>query len=103
MSIQSSVFAPVIGIACGHLAGSYVHGRQRHCLENKRANRLSGGETARMALARRIADQVWYFYKGKRLEAGMKEQVLFQPERAETRQFWNSTVFSIYTEKTAPV
>jgi ABC-type multidrug transport system ATPase subunit len=110
----------------------------RH-LENKRADKLSGGETARMALARlmmkrydlaildeptaamdmettllsehliaeyvretgcalilvthslqqarRIADEVWYFHKGKLLEAGTKEQVLGQPKKAETRQF----------------
>ena len=110
----------------------------RH-LEHKRADRLSGGETARMALARlmmksyclvvldeptaamdmettllsekliveyvresgcslilvthslqqarRIADEVWYFHKGKLLEAGPKDQVLYAPERTETRQF----------------
>ena len=108
-------------------------------LENKRADKLSGGETARMALvrlmmrrydvaildeptaamdmettllsekliadyvketgcslilvthslqqARRIADEVWYFHKGKLMEAGTKEQVLSTPEKAETRQF----------------
>jgi len=37
--------------------------------------------------ARRIADEVWYFHKGKLLEAGPKEQVLYAPERTETRQF----------------
>ena len=110
----------------------------RH-LETKRANKLSGGETARMALARlmirsydlvildeptaamdmettllaekliadyvtetgcalilithslqqarRIADDIWYFHKGKLLESGTKEQVLKAPARAETRQF----------------
>ena len=110
----------------------------RH-LENKRADRLSGGETARMALvrlmmksyylvildeptaamdmettllsekliasyvresgctlilvthslqqARRIADGVWYFHKGKLLESGCKTQVLYTPEQAETKQF----------------
>ena len=110
----------------------------RH-LENKRADRLSGGETARMALvrlmmksydlvlldeptaamdmettllsekliadyvketncslilvthslqqARRIADEVWYFHKGKLLEAGTNDQVLNTPEKAETKQF----------------
>ena len=110
----------------------------RH-LENKRADKLSGGETARMALirlmmkqydlvlldeptaamdmettllsekliadyvketncslilvthslqqARRIADEVWYFHKGKLLEAGTTEQVLNTPEKAETKQF----------------
>ena len=108
-------------------------------LENKRADRLSGGETARMALvrlmmkqydvvlldeptaamdmettllsekliveyvretgcalilvthslqqARRIADEVLYFHKGKLLESGPKEQVLYDPQTAETRQF----------------
>ena len=110
----------------------------RH-LDNKRADKLSGGETARMALvrlmmkqyhlvlldeptaamdmettllsenlivdyvketgcalilvthslqqARRIADEVWYFHKGKLLEAGAKEQVLYNPQKAETQQF----------------
>ena len=110
----------------------------RH-LENKRADKLSGGETARMALARlmmrtydlvvldeptaamdmettllsenliekyvretgcalilvthslqqarRIADEVWYFHKGKLLEAGTGERVLNTPEKSETRQF----------------
>ena len=108
-------------------------------LQNKRADRLSGGETARMALARlmmkrydlvildeptsamdmettllseqlimeyvretgcalilvthslqqarRVADRVWYFHKGKLLEQGPAQQVLFCPEREETRQF----------------
>ena len=37
--------------------------------------------------ARRVADEVWYFHKGKLLEAGPKEQVLDTPEKAETRQF----------------
>ena len=110
----------------------------RH-LENKRADKLSGGETARMALirlmmkrydmvlldeptaamdmettllseklitdyvretgcalilvthslqqARRIADEVWYFHKGKLLETGLKEQILYAPSQAETKQF----------------
>ena len=110
----------------------------RH-LETKRADRLSGGETARMALARlmmnrydvvildeptaamdmettllsekliceyvretgcalilvthslqqarRIADGVLYFHRGKLLESGPREQVLYQPERSETKQF----------------
>ena len=110
----------------------------RH-LENKRANFLSGGETARMALARlmmksydvvivdeptaamdmettilsenlivdyvretgctlilvthslqqarRIADEVLYFHRGELLESGPKSQVLFEPQKAETRGF----------------
>ena len=110
----------------------------RH-LENKRADLLSGGETARMALARlmmkpydlvildeptapmdmettllaekliaeytretgcsmilvthslqqarRIADEVLYFHKGKLLEFGPKEKVLYDPAQAETKQF----------------
>ena len=110
----------------------------RH-LENKRADKLSGGETARVALsrlmmrkyglvildeptaamdmettllaetliknyveetgcalilvthslqqARRIADEVLYFHKGKLLEYGPKEIVLDGPAMAETKQF----------------
>ena len=110
----------------------------RH-LENKRADKLSGGETARMALARlmmkryalvildeptaamdmettslsedlivqyvretgcalilvthslqqarRIADRVLYFHKGKLLETGPKETVLYKPDCGETKQF----------------
>ena len=110
----------------------------RH-LENKRADKLSGGETARMALvrlmmgtyglvildeptaamdmettllsenligeyvretgcslilvthslqqARRLADEVWYFHKGKLLESGSGEAVLDHPKQPETRQF----------------
>ena len=110
----------------------------RH-LERKRADRLSGGETARMALARimmksyslvildeptaamdmettllseklvveyvretgcalilvthslqqarRIADEVLYFHKGKLMENGPMAQMLHEPRKAETRQF----------------
>ena len=110
----------------------------RH-LEHKRADKLSGGETARMALARlmmkrydlvlldeptaamdmettllseklivdyvketgcvivlvthslqqarRIADEVLYFHKGRLLETGTAEQVLYQPKQPETKQF----------------
>ena len=110
----------------------------RH-LENKRADRLSGGETARMALvrlmmkrydlvlldeptaamdmettvlaeqliteyvretgctlilvthslqqARRISDTVLFFRKGKLLEQGSKETVLYNPTQPETRRF----------------
>ena len=110
----------------------------RH-LENKRADKLSGGETARMALARlmmgkydlvildeptaamdmettllsekliadyvqqtgcalilvthslqqarRLADEVLYFHKGKLLEHGPKAQILDAPAMAETKQF----------------
>ena len=108
-------------------------------LANKRADRLSGGETARMALvrlmmksyhlvildeptaamdmettllseqlivdyvretgcalilvthslqqARRIAEEVLYFHKGRLLESGAKEQILSYPEKPETKQF----------------
>lgn len=110
----------------------------RH-LEKKRADRLSGGETARMALARlmmkeyrlvildeptaamdmestllsenlmetyvkttrctlilvthslqqarRIADEVLYFHRGKLLESGPKEQLLYHPAQPETKTF----------------
>ena len=108
-------------------------------LSLKRADKLSGGETARMALARlmmknyelvlldeptapmdmettllseelirryvtgsncalilvthslqqarRIADAVWYFHKGRLLEAGDTATVLDSPQQPETRQF----------------
>ena len=120
-------------------ANALMDALQIQHLEHKRADRLSGGETARMALARlmmksyclvvldeptaamdmettllsekliveyvresgcslilvthslqqarRIADEVWYFHKGDLLEAGPTEQVLYAPERTETRQF----------------
>ena len=108
-------------------------------LAGERADRLSGGETARMALARlmmgqydlvildeptaamdiettaaaesrildytrrsgcamilvthslqqarRVADEALFFYKGRLLESGPKEQVLYQPAQPETRRF----------------
>jgi len=108
-------------------------------LSDKPANRLSGGETARMALARlmmkqfnlvildeptaamdiettllaeqlmldyvketgcalilvthslsqakRLADEILYFHKGKLLEAGLKEEVLELPKKEETKKF----------------
>ena len=108
-------------------------------LASKRADKLSGGETARMALARlmmnsygvvlldeptaamdmestlmaeqvitdyvrrtdcalilvthslqqarRVAQEVLYFHKGKLLEHGPKEQVLDHPSQEETRKF----------------
>ena len=108
-------------------------------LAEKRADRLSGGETARMALARlmmkqydlvildeptaamdmettllsesliadyvkragcamilvthslqqarRIAQEVLYFHKGKLLETGAKEILLYTPQQPETKQF----------------
>lgn len=120
-------------------AGELMDALRLRPLESKRADRLSGGETARMALvrlmmrryalvildeptaamdmestsisetlithyvqqtqcalilvthslqqARRIADEVLYFHKGKLLEAGPKQAVLDHPIRAETRQF----------------
>ena len=120
-------------------AGWLMDQLQLRDLSQKRADKLSGGETARMALARlmmrfydlvlldeptaamdmettllseklirqyvensgcalilvthslqqarRIADEVWYFHKGKLLETGAKTQVLYAPKKAETRQF----------------
>jgi len=108
-------------------------------LADKNAQRLSGGETAKMALcrlmmksfelvildeptaamdmegtmlseklirqyvaesgcalilvthslqqARRLADELMYFHKGKLLEKGSADKLLHQPEKAETRQF----------------
>ena len=120
-------------------AAALMDALQLRHLENKRADRLSGGETARMALARlmmrdyrlaildeptaamdmetsllseriiteyvqsrgcclilvthslqqarRIADEVWYFHKGRLLEYGPKEKLLYDPECSETKQF----------------
>ena len=129
-------------LLCGkdeNRANDLMDALQIRDLQNKRADRLSGGETARMALARlmmgryelvlldeptaamdmettllseklivdyvrevncslilvthslqqarRIADEVLYFHKGKLLEAGTKNQVLDAPVREETRKF----------------
>ena len=120
-------------------ANSLMAAIQLEHLAEKRADKLSGGETARMALvrlmmkrydlvildeptaamdmettllsenliqdyvretgcamilvthslqqARRVADQVLYFHKGKLLESGSKDQVLLAPAMAETKQF----------------
>ena len=37
--------------------------------------------------ARRVADEALFFYKGRLLESGPKEQVLYQPAQPETRRF----------------
>ena len=123
----------------GERAAALMEALQLTSLADKRADRLSGGETARMALARlmmkryelvlldeptaamdmettllsealirryvretncalilvthslqqarRIADEAWYFHKGRLLERGKKEQVLYAPEKQETRGF----------------
>ena len=120
-------------------ANKLMESIQIHHLASKRADRLSGGETARMALvrlmmkpydlvildeptaamdmettilsenliadyvqetgcamilvthslqqARRIAHQVLYFHKGKLLEYGPREQVLYEPAMPETKGF----------------
>ena len=121
------------------LANWLMDALQIRDLSLKRADKLSGGETARMALARlmmknyelvildeptapmdmettllsealirryvngsncalilvthslqqarRIADEVWYFHKGKLLEAGDTATLLDSPKQPETRQF----------------
>ena len=121
------------------LANRLMDQLQLRHLSQKRADKLSGGETARMALARlmmkhydlvlldeptaamdmettllseklirqyvagsncalilvthslqqarRIADSVWYFHKGKLLESGSTEAVLNSPKQPETKQF----------------
>lgn len=108
-------------------------------LAKKKANKLSGGETARMALARvlmksfdlvlldeptaamdmettslsenlivnycketgcalilvthslqqarRVADEILFFYKGELIEAGPKEKVLYMPDHDQTKRF----------------
>ena len=37
--------------------------------------------------ARRVADEVLFFHKGRLMEFGAKEQVLFSPTQPETRKF----------------
>jgi ABC-type phosphate transport system ATPase subunit len=37
--------------------------------------------------ARRLADEVLFFHKGALLEYGSKEQVLYTPKMAQTKQF----------------
>ena len=121
------------------LANKLMDDLQISHLDAKRADKLSGGETARMALARllirpfdvvildeptaamdmestllaekviadyvrrthctlilvthslqqarRVADRVMYFHKGRLLEAGPAGQVLSQPAAAETKAF----------------
>ena len=121
------------------LANKLMDDLQIQHLSGKRADKLSGGETARMCLARlmmrrfelvildeptaamdmettllaeriiseyvknrwcalilvthslqqarRIADEVLYFHKGKLLESGPKEQVLNAPGMEETKDF----------------
>ena len=123
----------------GERAAALMEALQLTSLADKRADRLSGGETARMALARlmmkgydlvlldeptaamdmettllaesligryvretncalilvthslqqakRIADEVWYFHKGRLLETGGRNEVLDGPKQPETRQF----------------
>ena len=120
-------------------AAELMAAMQLTALADKRADKLSGGETARMALARlmmknyelvlldeptaamdmettllseerivryvqetgcalilvthslqqarRIADSVWYFHKGKLLESGSSGDVLDKPKQPETKQF----------------
>ena len=120
-------------------ANALMDALQIRSLEKKRADKLSGGETARMALARlmmgtydlvildeptaamdmettslseeliadyvkqtgcamilvthslqqarRVADEICYFHKGKLMEAGPKKQVLEEPVREETKKF----------------
>ena len=120
-------------------AGELMDALQIRHLEQKRANLLSGGETARMALARlmmrrydlvildeptaamdmettalsedlivryvqetgcalilvthslqqarRIAHEALYFHKGSLLEYGPREQILYDPQKSETRGF----------------
>ena len=37
--------------------------------------------------ARRLADEALFFYKGRLLESGPEEQVLYQPAQPENRRF----------------
>ena len=136
MSVQKNLWLNGSDIM---LANWLMDALQIRDLSLKRADKLSGGETARMALARlmmrnyelvlldeptapmdmestilseelitryvrgsncalilvthslqqarRIADHVWYFHKGRLLEAGDTATVLDSPKQPETRQF----------------
>ena len=136
MSVQKNLWLNGSDIM---LANWLMDALQIRDLSLKRADKLSGGETARMALARlmmrnyelvlldeptapmdmestilseelitryvrgsncalilvthslqqarRIADHVWYFHKGRLLEAGDTATVLDSPQQPETRQF----------------
>ncbi|MBQ9148829.1 MAG: ABC transporter ATP-binding protein [Oscillospiraceae bacterium] len=136
MSTQANI---MLGESDKERADSLMDAMQIRHLASKRADRLSGGETARMALARlmmkrfdlvildeptaamdmettslsedlivkyvretgcalilvthslqqarRIADEVLFFHKGKLLEAGPRERVLYAPAQPETKKF----------------
>ena len=136
MSVQKNIW---LGKKDYMLANHLMDQLQISHLALKRADKLSGGETARMALARimmgrydlvildeptaamdmettllaerivadyvhrtgctlllithslqqarRLADEVLYFHKGKLLEAGSAKTVLESPSREETRTF----------------
>ena len=136
MSLQNNLWLNGTDIM---LANWLMDQLQLRHLALKRADKLSGGETARMALARlmmknyelvlldeptaamdmettllsealirryvkgsncalilvthslqqarRIADRVWYFHKGRLLEEGDTATVLDSPKQPETRQF----------------
>ena len=129
----------MLGGRDGKKAESLMKSMRLEHLADKRANQLSGGETARMALARlmmksfdltildeptaamdiesssfaeqliqtytqetgcalilvthslqqarRIADNVLFFYKGKLLEAGEANIALYHPKTLEAKQF----------------
>lgn len=136
MSLQENI---MLGGRDEKKAESLMKSMRLEHLADKRANKLSGGETARMALARlmmksfdltildeptaamdiesssfaeqliqtytqetgcalilvthslqqarRIADNVLFFYKGKLLEAGEADIVLYHPKTLEAKQF----------------
>ena len=43
--------------------------------------------THSLSQAKRLADEILYFHKGKLLEAGLKEEVLELPKKEETKKF----------------
>lgn len=136
MSTRSNI---LLGARDEARADELMDSLQLRHLEHKRADRLSGGETARMALARlmmqsydlvildeptaamdmettslsenritayvretgcalilvthslqqarRIADEALYFHRGRLLESGSRDRVLYAPQTSEARQF----------------
>ena len=136
MSTRANI---LLGNRDGARADKLMDALQLRHLEDRRADRLSGGEAARMALARlmmkrfellildeptaamdlettllaeelivqyvgetgctlilithnlqqarRIADEAMFFHKGRLLEYGARDRVLYHPTREETKQF----------------
>ena len=45
--------------------------------------------------ARRVADEALFFYKGKLMESGAKERLLYHPTQPETKRFLEFYVIAV--------